>query len=69
MAKCDITKPHKCPICGQHEFPRGNSFLVCPVCSWMDDGVQEEEPDWGGCANRLSLNEYKKLWTEKSKNE
>lgn len=67
MAKVDVTKPHMCPVCGQHEFPRGNSFLVCPVCDWMDDGVQEECPDWDGCANNPSLNQYRKLWAEENK--
>ena len=65
--KYDITKPHMCPVCGQHEFPYGNSFLVCPVCDWMDDGVQEDYPDMGGCANRHSLNWNRKRWADKMK--
>ena len=65
--KYDITKPHKCPVCGQHKFPYANSFLVCPVCDWMDDGVQEDRPDMGGCANRHSLNWNRKRWAEKTK--
>lgn len=67
VERYDITKPHKCPVCGQHEFPWGNSFLVCPVCDWMDDGVQEDEPDWDGCANRHSLNWNRQRWAEKNK--
>ncbi len=62
----DPTKPHMCPVCGQHEFPHGCSFLVCPVCDWMDDGYQEDFPDEDGCANNISLNEFKKYWAEKN---
>lgn len=67
ISKYDVTKPHMCPVCGQHEFPHWNSYLVCPVCDWMDDGTQKEMPNWDGCANNISLNEYKnKYWSEKS---
>ena len=67
VEKYDITKPHKCPVCGQHEFPHGGSMLVCPVCDWMDDMYQEDFPDRGGCANNISLNEFKKYWADKHK--
>ncbi len=63
--KFDVSKPHKCPVCGQYEFPQGAIYLVCPICDWMDDWYQEEFPDQGGCANNISLNEYKKRWAEK----
>ncbi len=63
----DPTKPHVCPVCGKHEFPYGDSFLVCPVCDWMDDRYQEKHPDEDGCANNISLNEHKKRWAEKNK--
>ena len=67
MGRRDLSLPHMCPVCGKYEFPNGNTFRVCPVCDWMDDPVQEDEPDWDGCANNLSLNEYKKRWAEKNK--
>ena len=67
ISKYDVTKPHMCPVCGQHEFPYWDSFLVCPVCGWMDDGIQKEMPNWDGCANRHSLNWNRKRWAEKSK--
>ena len=47
-----------CPCCGfltLSSEPPG-SYEVCPVCFWEDDGVQFEDPDYAGGANRESLN-------------
>ena len=30
----------KCPVCGKYEFPEENSFDICPICGWENDGVQ-----------------------------
>ena len=43
-----------CPLCGQHHFEE------CPVCGWVNDGVQRADPDYRGGYNRISLNEAKK---------
>ena len=51
--------PHKCPICGKHEFPSWNSYDICPECGWEDDSKQELTPDDDLGANCLSLNDYK----------
>lgn len=59
------SEKHKCPVCGQYEFPYHDSFLICPICNWMDDAYQEDFPNEGGCANRHSLNQYRKMWKEK----
>ncbi len=57
---------HKCPVCGNYEFPEYDSYDICQICGWEDDSLQEEEPDFAGGANDLSLNQYKEEW--KSKN-
>ena len=49
-----------CPICERHQFE--DSYDICPVCFWENDGVQYDGPDFGGGANYLSLNDYKKRW-------
>ncbi len=59
--------PHMCPICGKYEFEDENSFDICPSCGWEDDAVQNDDPDFFGGANKLSLNEYKKQYQEKIK--
>jgi hypothetical protein len=49
----------KCPCCGYFtlEELRENSFETCPVCYWENDGVQLDDPNYGGGANTVSLNE------------
>lgn len=50
---------HKCPVCGEYEFLEDNSLDICRVCGWQDDGVQEDDPDYDGGANHVSLNQAK----------
>ncbi|MCL1879691.1 MAG: hypothetical protein FWF71_03605 [Actinomycetia bacterium] len=40
---------------------------ICPLCSWQDDGVQNDDPEYSGGANHLSLNEYRKKWLAEHK--
>ena len=51
-----------CPICEKHQFE--DSYDICPVCFWENDGYQYDEPDFYGGANNLSLNGYKKRWNK-----
>ena len=44
-----------CPVCGQYTFTEPHE--ICPVCGWEQDRVQEEDPDFAGGANQLSLNQ------------
>ena len=45
----------QCPVCGKYRFEV--EFEECPICSWMNDVTQEENPDAKGLANIMSLNE------------
>jgi ribosomal protein L32 len=58
--------PHKCPVCGEYIFPDSLSHDICSVCGWEDDG-SEDEPDVAQGANGVSLNEAKKIFAEKRK--
>lgn len=53
-----------CPCCGifDHEERMGNTFLICPICDWEDDGVQLDDPDYEGGANTLSLNQAREMF-------
>ena len=53
---------HMCPVCGQYEFEFHGSFDICEVCGWEDDNVQENDPDYAGGANIISLNQAKKAY-------
>lgn len=37
----------------------GGTYEICPVCCWEGDSIQNEEPDYDGDANGISLNEAK----------
>jgi Zn finger protein HypA/HybF involved in hydrogenase expression len=52
----------KCPVCGESEFAEEDDFDICQVCHWENSGLQHDEPNcWGG-ANRLSLNQARAVW-------
>jgi hypothetical protein len=37
-------------------------FEICPLCGWEDDDIQNDDPDYAGGANKLSLNDYRAQW-------
>ena len=51
-----------CPCCGYRTFshPPIGSHDICKVCFWEDDGIQLEDPDYEGGANRVSLRQGQK---------
>jgi hypothetical protein len=53
---------HQCPCCGYFTLDNkaDNTFQICPVCYWEDDGVQLHYPDYSGGANTVSLNQAKR---------
>lgn len=50
---------YQCPCCGYYTFNESveNTFSICRVCYWEDDGVQLRDPDYEGGANVPSLNQ------------
>jgi hypothetical protein len=46
-----------CPCCGyltmSDDMP--DTYDICPVCFWEDDGVQYRDPTYAGGANEESL--------------
>lgn len=57
-----MEEKHKCPVCGKYEFEEHGSFDICDNCHWMDDPIQEKDPDYEGGANIMSLNQMKKAY-------
>lgn len=65
-SNCPEAKPHRCPVCGEFTFADKDTYDICPVCGWEDDGYFD-----GGGANDLSLEEaikeFKSKRTENTK--
>ena len=59
-----MKKYYPCPICGKWVFERPGDYGICLVCGWENDPVQAKAPDFSGGANKMSLNETKKTYTE-----
>lgn len=55
--------PHKCPICGQYEFPEEGSFDICEVCGWEDDLYINDEGKEDSGANCCSPRVARVLWS------
>ena len=56
-----------CPVCGQHTFKNDSSHETCPICYWINDGIQNDDPDYEGGANPKTLNQRRKEWQEQHK--
>lgn len=48
---------YTCSCCGYKTLVEGtrDSYEICVVCYWEDDFVQNEDPDYEGGANEVSL--------------
>ena len=59
-------KKFKCPCCDYYtlNIPLGNTFQLCEVCYWEDDGIQLADKDYTGGANRVSLNQARKNYAQ-----
>jgi hypothetical protein len=55
-----------CPCCGYLtlEQPPGDTFRICEVCFWEDDGGQLRDPDEEGGANKVSLRQGRSNFRE-----
>lgn len=58
----NVEEKHNCPVCGQYEFEGEDSYDICEVCGWEDDGYQERHPDYEGGANCMSLNQAQEAY-------
>lgn len=57
---------YQCPCCRYYtlsEIPPG-TFEICPVCFWEDDPVQYNDPNYCFGANRESLMQAQKNYSE-----
>jgi hypothetical protein len=54
----------KCACCGNALSPDLKFFDICKVCGWQDDPIQNDDPDYDGGANYISLSEAKQAVAE-----
>lgn len=54
----------KCICCGLGYVDDGGDD-ICNVCGWQDDDIQNDDPDFAGGANALSLNDYRRAFEKK----
>lgn len=52
-------KKYKCACCGYYTLIEKND-VICPVCYWQEDYVQNNDPDFQGGPNEPSLNQARK---------
>ncbi|MFN8635125.1 MAG: CPCC family cysteine-rich protein [Chloroflexota bacterium] len=63
MTEHQITYP--CACCGYFTLHEpGGSYEICPVCFWEADPIQNDDPEYVGGANRISLNEARRNFAE-----
>lgn len=55
-------KNSKCPCCGKHTLEADSMFDVCNNCGWQSDPVQNEDPNYTGGVNVMSLNQAKEAY-------
>lgn len=57
---------YQCPCCEHYtlDLKPNNTFQICPVCFWEDDGVQLNAPEYEGGANEMSLNQARRNFKE-----
>ncbi|MER5204534.1 CPCC family cysteine-rich protein [Streptomyces sp. NPDC002825] len=54
-----------CPCCGHRVLgAMPDSYEICPVCHWEDDGVQFHWPTMAGGANKVSVIEARRNYQE-----
>ena len=53
---------YTCPCCGYKTLPEepSDTFYICEICFWEDDGVQLNDPNYEGGANEVSLRQAQK---------
>lgn len=65
-----MEKKFKCPCCNNVtlQAPPPGTYEICPVCNWEDDEYQYNNPNFSGGANKLSLNEAKRIFFNNKSN-
>lgn len=52
----------KCACCQQLTVDKDATFDICPNCGWEKDPIQNDDPNYKGGANDMSLNEAREAY-------
>lgn len=55
----------RCACCRLYTIPAFTEFETCGVCGWIDDPIQNNNPDLEEGANTLSLHQAQIEWRKK----
>lgn len=61
LGEIEFFRPRVCACCGKSIV---GFYGICRVCGWQDDLLQNERHDFGGGANRMSLNEARIAYSQ-----
>lgn len=59
----DILK-NSCPVCGYLTLDERDSFDICVICFWEDDGTDDFEANNDSGSNHKTLNEGREIFQE-----
>lgn len=57
-------QPYQCPCCDYYSLEERNSYLICPVCYWEDDGQDMDELDRVSGPNHITLRQGRKNFVQ-----
>ena len=55
---------NSCPVCGYLTLDERNSFEICGICFWEDDGIDEFEENEVSGPNHISLKKGRLIFLE-----
>lgn len=61
----NVAAGKKCACCLQRSLPAGTKYATCPICGWIDDPLQNANPDLMEGRNPISLREARRRWQER----
>ena len=62
----DIVK-NSCPVCGYLTLDERDSFDICSICFWEDDGIDDFEVNNDSGPNHMTLKEGREIFQEAKK--
>lgn len=57
-----ISAMKQCACCENYSIPAYTEYTICPICGWVDDPLQNKNPNSRQGGNSFSLNEARLQW-------